>query len=288
MTVNIDKTFYRKPSPATSLPFKVRVCGKIEDSPHHATLGTYNKDAMVMVFISGKGYYVIGKNKFEISGGMLGLILPNEEIGILSSDPKFPYEHYYCRFAGHEAMKIAERIRIQMKANFIEFNGWSQLTEYFERLIGLSRKFKSSENEAVIERMTPTDSALAMLLSVIEFSGEENGTISSEDLLRYMMERISSPVDLNMMATHFNLSKEHLCRKAKKLLGDTLYNCWYKEKMNWAMKLLRETDDNIYSIALKCGYKDPLYFSKVFKSFTNKSPKEWRKKFTLSKNIYIE
>jgi len=285
MEVNIDKIFYRKPSPPTSLPFKVRVCGKIEDTPHHATLGTYNKDAMVMLFVSGKGQYRIGKKSFEISSGTLGLVLPNEEIGILSSDVKFPYEHYYCRFAGNEAMKIAERIRMQMKANFTEFQGWANLIEYFERVITLSLKFKKLKDEEITERMTPTDSALALLLSAIEFTGEKEeliSSISSEDLLRYMMERISSPVDLDKMAKYFNLSKEHLCRKAKKLLGSTLYNCWYREKMNWAMKLLRETDDNICSIALKCGYKDPLYFSKAFKSFTNKSPKEWRKKFTLS------
>ena len=274
----LPKDFFRKPSPPTSLPYKVRTAGFIESSPHHATLGTYNDDAMITLFIDGKGYYSSSKEKFEILPGMLGLVLPDEEIGILFSDKDDPYEHYYCRFAGSEALKTARIIRKKMQKPFAQMEDWVNITEIFEKLLSYFKKFRPSDSPAASERISPADASLALLLSLLENCNKaQEEKLSRDDLVRYINERISYPVDLDKMSLYFNLSKEHLCRSGKKLLGETLYNYWYKAKMRWAMRLLEETDEKISEISLKCGYKDPFYFSRAFKAFSGKSPKHWRR-----------
>jgi AraC-like DNA-binding protein len=267
--------FLRPPSPPTSLPFKLRTAGFVENSPHHATLGTYNEDAMLTLFISGRGQFKAKGALIAISAGTFGMVLPSGDVGMLSSDRHYPYEHYYCRFAGSEALKTAERIRAQMKADFIPFKDWPRLVEAFERVISLARKY--ADTLPIPEKMSPPDAALALLLSLVEHrENKHKKGLSADDMTRYISERISAPVDLEKMADHFNVSKEHLCRAGKTLLGDTLYRVWFGIKMQWAMRLLRETAESVGDVALKCGYKDQFYFSRTFKSFTGKSPRAWR------------
>ncbi len=268
--------FSRPPSPPTPLPFKTRVAGFVENTPHHATLGTYNDDAMVTLFVGGAGQYRSGAAAIPVSAGMLGMVLPGGDVGILSSDKISPYEHYYCRFAGSEALKTAVRIRERMSADFAPIEDWPELVEAFERLVSFFRKYGTAGSKS--ERTVPTDAALALLLSLIEHrEGKPGRGLAAEDLARYMGERISSPVDLDRMAVHFDVSKEHLCRCGRRLLGDTLYGVWFRIKMQWAMRLLRETADPVADIALKCGYNDPFYFSRAFKSFAGESPRAWRR-----------
>ncbi len=263
----LQTCFLRKPSPPTSLPYKVRIAGFIESSPHHATLGTYNEDAMITLFIGGRGQYSLTDEKIQISPGMLGIVLPEDRIGILSSDNNDPYEHYYCRFAGSEALRAARMIRKRMLKPFIEIEDWANLAETFEKLLSFFKKYKNHDSS--VEKILPADATLALLLSLIENSNKvENKILSEDDLVRYISERISYSVDLDKMSLYFNLSKEHLCRTGKKLLGETIYNYWYKAKMRWAMKLLKETDEKVSEISLKCGYKEPFYFSRAFKSFS--------------------
>jgi two-component system, response regulator YesN len=47
-------------------------------------------------------------------------------------------------------------------------------------------------------------------------------------------------------------------------------------RINEAKKLLRNTNESIQNISDLVGFKDPNYFSRVFKQFTNSSPNYFR------------
>lgn len=48
------------------------------------------------------------------------------------------------------------------------------------------------------------------------------------------------------------------------------------ERIKRAKYLLEHTDDKLYQVAARVGYKDDTYFSRVFKKATGISPSEWR------------
>ena len=50
-----------------------------------------------------------------------------------------------------------------------------------------------------------------------------------------------------------------------------------KYKMEYAKYLLEHTDDRIYEIGDKLGYKTTDYFSKIFKEYTGQTPAQYRK-----------
>ena len=47
-------------------------------------------------------------------------------------------------------------------------------------------------------------------------------------------------------------------------------------RMEAAMRLLTDTQKHLYEICYEVGYLSPAYFSKLFKKYTGKTPKEWR------------
>lgn len=48
-------------------------------------------------------------------------------------------------------------------------------------------------------------------------------------------------------------------------------------RLRKAKELLAQTNDRVYEIAIKVGYSDAVYFNKVFKKHTGKTPKEYRR-----------
>jgi AraC-like DNA-binding protein len=77
------------------------------------------------------------------------------------------------------------------------------------------------------------------------------------------------------MARHFAVSKSHLCREARRLLGETVLQVAQRGKMEWSHRLMSDPNLglSVSETAFRLGYADPLYFSKVFKRHHGYSPK---------------
>lgn len=56
----------------------------------------------------------------------------------------------------------------------------------------------------------------------------------------------------------------------------TLTNYVIHLRINQAKQWLLESDEKMYSIALKLGYQDEIYFSKLFKKNVGMTPAEYR------------
>ena len=120
---------------------------------------------------------------------------------------------------------------------------------------------------------------LACLLAVLESAepvvGDEKN-LSADRLYRYLHDHMAQPLSLDHMAEAFGVSKEHLCRVAKTVLGMTIVNQAEQIKIDWATVLLHQPELSIADVARRVGYVDPLYFSKVFRKHMGASPRQWR------------
>ena len=67
------------------------------------------------------------------------------------------------------------------------------------------------------------------------------------------------------------------CQMAlRQVYGTTAYEYLKVLRMNHALLLLRDSDDNIRNVALKVGYRNAGHFSKLFKDTFGMGPKEYR------------
>lgn len=97
-----------------------------------------------------------------------------------------------------------------------------------------------------------------------------------QDIVTFVEEHYMEELSLDKLSTRFFLSREHISRRFKQQVGMTLSSYVIQLRINQAKQWLKETDEKMYSIALKLGYQDEIYFSKLFKKNVGMTPVEYR------------
>ncbi len=149
------------------------------------------------------------------------------------------------------------------------------------QLADILRQIGSIARSHLPDKMSDPEQLLARALVMI--SGADRQDNSSELTLfaieHYLQTHIAEPTYLDEIADYFNVSKSTLCRRVRQLTGKTVCQLSEEMKIEWAKILLeaKNSSENIAEIARRVGYKDALYFSKVFKKYLGVSPKNWRK-----------
>lgn len=99
------------------------------------------------------------------------------------------------------------------------------------------------------------------------------------------MRRLTTFVDENLsnseigvedMASATATSRSSLNRKMKTLVGVTPADFLKEARMKRAQQLLKQSSRSINDIAYACGFSDPKYFSKCFKTEVGVSPSDYR------------
>lgn len=99
----------------------------------------------------------------------------------------------------------------------------------------------------------------------------------SRKINAYIDNNFMEDINNDSIATHFNISKEHMMRTYKKETGDTINNYLVTKRINEAKELLLLSDLSMTEIGLTVGFKNSQYFSNSFKKNTGFSPKDYRK-----------
>lgn len=87
---------------------------------------------------------------------------------------------------------------------------------------------------------------------------------------------LTADLSLNAMAQLLSVNPSYLSSQFKKETGSTLTDYVNRKKVEHAILLLNSTPLQIQTIALHCGIPDVNYFTKLFKKYVGKTPKEYR------------
>lgn len=96
-------------------------------------------------------------------------------------------------------------------------------------------------------------------------------------MLDEAMAKRSNPLAIRPLLASMGHSYEHLARIFRQQYGLTPMDYVQSIRIERAKHLLRHTDDKIFTIAQAVGYQDAIYFSKLFKRHTGKTPGAYRK-----------
>jgi len=246
----------------------------------HSTRGTYFGDAMLTVFLSGRGRYVHGGGEVAIEGGWVGLLLPGESVGVLMADGQDPYDHVYCRFAGDEALRTAERIARRRGVAFGADDRWRALWATLTRGVAVGW----SGNERGLG-LAPRDGLIVEALALLDADGPEAGEAgwrdgagvwSAEGLRTCLRDRVCESIDLDTLACELGVSRSTLTRRCRALLGESVQSAWETMKLDWARVLLERTPLRVGEVAERVGV-EPFYFSRRFRRRFGVSPSAWRR-----------
>ncbi len=128
------------------------------------------------------------------------------------------------------------------------------------------------------------DKAMEYVTHIIEKALELREQTASNrygDIVDQVMEYIEEnyaeeELSLNVLASHVNFSPNHLSSIFSQQTGQTFIKYLTDFRMNKAKELLRCTGKKSSAISMEVGYKDPHYFSYLFKKTQGMTPTQYR------------
>lgn len=125
--------------------------------------------------------------------------------------------------------------------------------------------------------MRPSDTVIMEDLATREPITSAQSTCPIHTAIRYIENNLDKPLSLAEIASHAFLSPAYLSTRFKQVTGENIAKFIYEKRMQKAKHLLLSTQDQVQSIALRCGYPSPAYFSASFRRYYQKSPRELRR-----------
>ena len=95
--------------------------------------------------------------------------------------------------------------------------------------------------------------------------------------LAYIEQHINRPITLDEVARNAGRSRSSISHSFKKILGKSFSKVVIEAKLSKAEEYFKNTPNlSIEEVAFKLGYKDPLYFSRLYKKNRGISPSLYR------------
>ena len=92
----------------------------------------------------------------------------------------------------------------------------------------------------------------------------------------YIRLHLADSLTVDSIAAAAGMSATHISRLFKKKHDMTLIDYITEERIRLAMKLLKNESLPVSTVAMRSGYSNYSYFTKAFKKYTGKTPREYR------------
>jgi len=141
-----------------------------------------------------------------------------------------------------------------------------------------------------LERKSLVVSALAMLilsLFIVHEEASDIGTIVQQIEANILENFSDCYYDLNDYLKKFYFNNDYIRKLFKRELGVTPNQYLIDKRLQTSADLIKSLshDNNVSNVAVSCGFRDPLYFSRVFKKKFKMSPTEYAKACRENKEI---
>lgn len=100
--------------------------------------------------------------------------------------------------------------------------------------------------------------------------------LKSNYVFKFIFENYVNEITLEEMASSVELSEKYFCKFFKELTDLRPMEYLNKFRIDVAALRLITCSRSVNEVAQTCGFKDPCYFTKLFRRFKGKSPREYR------------
>jgi YesN/AraC family two-component response regulator len=84
-------------------------------------------------------------------------------------------------------------------------------------------------------------------------------------------------ISLESVADYISISASYFSRLFKKEVGVNFMQYLTKKRLEYAKRMITQTDRSMLEIAIEAGFNEQSYFGKVFKRYTGQTPLEYRR-----------
>ena len=234
---------------------------------------------MLLYCVDGKGWYKIRDKKYTIAKNQYVIIPPNQpyEFGADESNPWTIYWFHFCgKLSSQFAFKSPNPVMVSSKDN----------SRIQDRIALFEELFSAFSMGYIEEYMCYTSMRLYTLLASFLYEEQYQYVIMPTAkeypffarVIHYMQENIDRNLTLDELAATFKYSTSHFSMLFHKEANASPINFFIQLKMQKACQYIEMTNYKINEIALKLGFDDPAYFSRIFTKTIGVSPSVYQKR----------
>lgn len=153
--------------------------------------------------------------------------------------------------------------------------------EYTDRLIPvfdeLLSTYEKGEGGAQEQITALFYKAVELILEKYEKNNKDKGNDRySKQAHDAIINNLNEPISISALAKELKVSRIYLYKSFVKNYGKSPAQFVMDMRVRNAKVLLALSDKSVTDIAISCGFENPGYFSKIFKSWEGMSPREYR------------
>ncbi|WP_299664619.1 AraC family transcriptional regulator [uncultured Polaribacter sp.] len=257
--------------------FYITDLGYYPKANHHYRRRKKGSNQFIFIYCTkGKGEVLINDSKTIISPNQF-FIIPKRAKHEYKADESDPWSIYWFHFNGDIAPELYKRYTTTDANNYKNVHFSKEKIELFEKIFNLFNN-NNLENQMEYSNLL----SLNFVSSFIYHDFESHLNLINNDnivnsIKKFLLDKLDQNFTLDEIATKFNYSKSYLHTKFKTNTGYPILVFFNLKKTQKACEYLNYTDLSIKEISFKVGFEDPLYFSRIFKNFMGKSPRDYKK-----------
>lgn len=253
----------------------VNCCGLPRTEPLHSFGPALKPHYLIHYILSGKGKFSIGGEVYPLEAGYGFLITP-DELAFYQADEEEPWTYVWVGFSGTQAAEYIENIGLSVRQPVFKSDASEELYQIVKDMMehntfGLSNDLRRNGQLGVFL------SVIAEGSRVEKANEADRANIYVRKAVSFIQSNYCNPIKVTDVAEYVCINRSYLYTLFQNSLGMSPQQFLTTFRITKATELLQLTALPIESIALSCGYRDPLVFTKAFRQMKKMSPSNYRK-----------
>lgn len=260
----------------------LNTCGCSKTEPLHSFGPAVRPHYLIHFVLNGMGRFAIGGKEYPLEAGY-GFIIEPDELAFYQADEENPWTYVWVGFSGSMAGEYIKRMGLSVRHPII-------CSQDQEELYSIVRDMMEHNTFGTANELR-RNGLLRLFLSVI--AGSTSVPVKEEmdkadhyvqKAIEYIRSNYCNPIKITDVAGFVCINRSYLYTLFRNSLKMSPQQFLAIYRITKATELLQVTDFSIESIALSCGYNDPLVFTKAFRQMKDMSPSQYRKNVSGEQN----
>ncbi len=250
-------------------------CGMSRTESLHSFGPAIKPHYLIHFVLSGKGKFSMGGKEYALERGC-GFLIPPDELAFYQADETNPWTYVWVGFYGGMAKELTESMGLSVTSPVFQSD---KEEEFYQAVTDMME-----HNTFGVANELRRNGQLQLFLSLIAESShiEEKGEADKagnyvQRATEFILSNYCNPIKVTDVADYVCINRSYLYTLFKNAMGISPQQFLTTFRITKAQELLELTSLPVESIALSCGYSDPLVFAKSFKQIKGMSPSIYRK-----------
>lgn len=277
----MEKAYELKFTSEKSGSLFVNCCGCSKTEPLHSFGPAQKPHYLIHYILSGQGKFSIAGQDYVLEAGY-GFLIPPEVLAFYQADETNPWTYVWVGFGGTLAEATVKSMGLSLANPIFKAEQGDELYRVVRDMM--------EHNTYGISNNLRRNGQLHMFLSLISegLPIEETKEVNRADTyvrkaIEYIQGNYCNPIKVTDIAEYVCINRSYLYTLFREETGLSPQQFLATVRITKATELLQLTDLSVESIALSCGYTDPLVFAKAFRQMKGTSPSDCRKEMQKGK-----